>query len=374
MKKLGFGLMRLPQLDPDDYSSVDIETVKKMADAFLAKGFSYFDTAAPYHQGNSEIAFREAVAKRYPHSAYTITDKLSLFMVKKPEDMPGFFAAQLERLGVEYVDYYWLHGLGEPSYRQAEAFGAFEFVQKLKEEGKVKHIGFSFHDKAELLDEILTKHPEMEYVQIQLNYLDWEDATIQSRLCYEVAAKHHKPVIVMEPMKGGSLVNIPEEAKKLFHAHHPDLSIASWAIRFAATPKNVMMVLSGMSNEEQLEDNMGYMEQFHPLDDIEQGIIHKATEIIKKAIAIPCTACRYCIDECPQKIAIPDYFAIYNNLKRFGGPQGMVARTYYGNLTQTHGKASDCIKCGKCEKRCPQHLPIRAYLEDVAESLENQNA
>lgn len=370
MKKLGFGLMRLPQLDADDYSSVDIETVKRMADAFLKKGFTYFDTAAPYHQGNSEVAFREAVVKRYPRSAYTITDKLSLFMLKKPEDMPGFFSAQLERLGLDYVDYYWLHGLGGPSYRQAEEFGAFEFVQQLKTEGKVKHIGLSFHDKAELLDEILTKHPEMEYVQLQLNYLDWEDATVQSRLCYEVATKHHKPVIVMEPIKGGSLVNIPEDAQKLFKDFHPDMSIASWAIRFAASPPNVMMVLSGMSNEEQLADNMSYMDQFRPLDEGELELVCMAAEIIKNSIAIPCTACRYCIDDCPKKIAIPDYFAIYNNMKRFGAEQGMVAMTYFRNLIQNHGKPSDCIKCGKCEKRCPQHLPIRQYLEDVAKALE----
>lgn len=369
MKKLGFGLMRLPQIDPDDYSSVDIEKVKKMADDFLAKGFTYFDTAAPYHRGNSEIAFREAVAKRYPHSAYTITDKLSLFMIQKPEDMQDFFDAQLERLGVDYVDYYWLHGLGGPSYRQAEEFGAFEFVQKLKDEGMVKHIGFSFHDKADLLDEILTKHPEMEYVQLQLNYIDWEDPAVQSRLCYEVAEKHRKPVIVMEPIKGGSLANIPEEAEKLFKEHHPELSAASWAIRFAATPKDVMMVLSGMSSEEQMADNMSYMEQFRPLDETEQKLVRQAAEIIKSSIAIPCTACRYCIDDCPKKIAIPDYFAIYNTLKRFS-TQRMTAMTYYGNLIQTHGRPSDCIKCGRCEKRCPQHLTIRKYLEDVAKTLE----
>ncbi len=370
MKKLGFGLMRLPQLDGDDYGSVDIETVKKMADAFMENGFTYFDTAAPYHRGNSEVAFREAVVKRYPRSSYTITDKLSLFMIQKEEDMQGFFEAQLERLGLDYIDYYWLHGLGGPSYGQAERMRAFEFVQQKKKEGKVKHIGLSFHDKAELLDEILTKHPEMEYVQIQLNYLDWEDPTVESRKCYEVAVKHQKPVIVMEPIKGGSLVNIPDEARELYQKQNPELSVASWAIRFAASPSNVMMVLSGMSNEEQMEDNISYMKEFRPLNEDEQKAVEKAAGIIKAAIAVPCTACRYCVDDCPKKIAIPDYFSIYNNLKRFGGPQGMVARTYYGNLTQTHGKASDCIKCGKCEKRCPQHLTIRKYLEDVAGALE----
>lgn len=371
MKKFGFGLMRLPLLDTDNYGAVDIETTKKMADSFMANGFTYFDTAAPYHQGNSEVAFREAVVKRYPRSAYTITDKLSLFMIPKAADMQGFFDAQLERLGLDYIDYYWLHGLGEPTYRKAEEFQAFQFVQELKVQGKVNHIGLSFHDKAALLDEILTKHPEMEYVQIQLNYLDWEDATVESRKCYDVAVKHHKPVIVMEPIKGGSLVNIPDEAARLFEEIHPEMSFASWAIRFAATPENVMMVLSGMSDESQMADNISYMKDFRPLDQTEQNAISKATEIIKKSIAVPCTGCRYCVDDCPKKIAIPDYFSIYNNLKQFGEKQGMVAMTYYGNLTKTHGKASDCLKCGKCESHCPQHLPIRNYLDQVAEALES---
>lgn len=227
MKKLGFGLMRLPQLDADNYGSVDVEWVKKMADLFMEHGFTYFDTAAPYHQGNSEVAFREAVVKRYPRSSYTITDKLSLFMIRDEKEIPGFFEEQLEQLGLDYIDYYWLHGLGEPAYRQAEEMHAFEFVQEKKKEGKVKHIGLSFHDKAELLDEILTKHPKMEYVQIQLNYLDWEDATVESRKCYEVATKHRKPVIVMEPAKGGSLVNIPKEAAKLYQDYNPEYSLAS---------------------------------------------------------------------------------------------------------------------------------------------------
>ena len=370
MKKLGFGLMRLPQLDADDYASVDIETMKKMADAFMENGFTYFDTAAPYHRGNSEAAFREAVVKRYPRGSYTITDKLSLFMIQKAEDMPGFFQGQLERLGLDYIDYYWLHGLGEPTYRKAEEFQAFQFVQDLKAQGKVKHIGLSFHDKAALLDEILTKHPEMEYVQIQLNYLDWEDGAVESRKCYEAAARHHKPVIVMEPIKGGSLVHIPDEAKKLFTDIQPGLSVASWAIRFAASPDNVMMVLSGMSDEAQMADNISYMKKFQPLNQKEQEAVARAAEIIKNSIAIPCTACRYCIDDCPKKIAIPDYFSIYNNLKRFGAEQSLVAGTYYGNLVQSHGKASECVKCGKCEQRCPQHLPIRKYLADVAGELE----
>lgn len=250
MKKLGFGLMRLPLLDKDDDTSVDLETVKKMADTFIEQGFSYFDTAFPYHHGHSEIAFREAVVKRYPRLAYTITDKLSLFAMKSPDEMSAFFEGQRERLGVEYMDYYLLHGLGEASYRQAESWWAFDFVQELKRAGKVKHIGLSFHDKADLLDEILTKHPELEYVQLQLNYLDWEDASVEARKCYEAAVRHNKPVIVMEPVKGGNLVRIPEGAKEVFLKQNAETSIASWAIRFAASPDHVMMVLSGMGSME----------------------------------------------------------------------------------------------------------------------------
>lgn len=370
MKKFGFGLMRLPLLDPMDTRSVDIETVKKMADAFLAAGFTYFDTAACYHDGQSEVAFREAVVKRHPRETFTITDKLTMFMLEKPEEMPGFFAGQLERLGVDFIDYYWLHGMEYSSYPKAEDFHAFEFVQQLKAEGKVKHLGFSFHGDAKLLEEILTKHPEMEYVQLQLNYLDWEDAQVQSRLCYEVATRHGKPVIVMEPVKGGALATIPEQAAQLLHNYHPDQSAASWAVRFAATPENVMMVLSGMSNEAQMADNLSYMTDFQPITAEEQAIIDQAKTIIEQTIAIPCTACRYCIDGCPQHIAIPDYFGLYNDLKRFGPSQLGNARHRLGKLAEKNGKPSDCIKCGVCETRCPQHLTIRDYLEDVAAVLE----
>lgn len=365
MKKLGFGLMRLPLLDKEDQSSIDMEAVKRMVDTFMGNGFTYFDTAYPYHRGYSEVAFREAVVKRYPRCAYTITDKLSLFMIRAESELEGFFQGQLERLGVAYVDYYWIHAMNRQTYQQAEQMHAFAFLERKKAEGKIRHIGFSFHDKADFLDEVLTAHPEMEYVQLQLNYLDWDDPAIESRRCYEVAVRHKKPVIVMEPVKGGSLIQIPEAAKQLYQTARPERSIASWAIRFAASPSHVMMVLSGMSDEGQMADNISYMKNFQPLDTEEQATVSQAVKIIRASAGIPCTACRYCTDTCPKKIAIPDYFALYNNWKRFG-ESAALGGIYYGNLTQTHGKASDCLKCGKCEKLCPQHLPIRAYLQDVA--------
>lgn len=367
-KKLGFGLMRLPLSDVAN-EIIDIEQTKKMADYFMSKGFTYFDTAAPYIKGNSEGAFRQAVVERYPRESYTITDKLSLFMIKEEKEILGFFEKQLKELGVTYLDYYLLHALGADSFRKAEEMHAFEFACKLKAEGKVKHIGFSFHDNAKVLDEILTKHPEMEYVQLQINYLDWEDENVQSRACYEVAMKHNKQVLIMEPVKGGSLVNIPKEAEKLFKAYHPELSIASWAIRFAASLPNVMMVLSGMSNEEQMMDNLSYMENFIPLNEEEKKVIDTATAIIKSEIAIPCTACRYCIEDCPKKIPIPECFAVYNDLKKEAG-KAETSEADYQKVTNGLGKASDCIKCGKCEKHCPQHLPIREYLVEVAGELE----
>ena len=370
MKKLGFGLMRLPLLDPNDTTSVDVETVKVMADTFLERGFTYFDTAAPYHRGSSEIAFREAVVKRYPREAYTITDKLSMFMIKDEAEIPGFFDAQLERLGLDYVDYYWLHGLNFETYRQAQEMHAFEFIRRLRDEGRAKHIGLSFHDKPELLDEILTAHPELEYVQIQLNYLDWEDVAIQSRRCYEVATKHGKPVIVMEPVRGGALASVPAEAEALLRSLDSEASIASWAIRFAASHDNVMTVLSGMTAPEQMLDNTGYMARFKPLTEHENETVLKAAEVIRSSIAVPCTACHYCTDGCPMQIPIPEYFAVYNYyLARIKMP-GTAPQSYYASLAEGRGKASECIKCGQCEERCPQHLPIRHNLELVAEALE----
>lgn len=374
MKKLGFGLMRLPltaESGANDYAGIDIETVKKMVDIFMSNGFTYYDTAYVYHQGKSEEVFREAVVKRYPRENYTITDKMPMFDIKEKEQLEKVFDEQLKRCGVEYFDYYWLHALGKATYERSEKLGAFEFIAAKKAEGKIKHIGFSFHDSAEVLEEILRNHPEIEYVQLQLNYLDWEDDNVQAEKCYNVAVKYNKPVIVMEPVKGGALARVPKEAEKLFKAYDTEASPASWAVRYAASKENVMTVLSGMSNIEQVIDNTDYMKEFRPINDEEKHIIDKASRIIKGGIAIPCTACRYCVDGCPAKIAIPEYFALYNELKKRGEERGDIDEKFAAEAN-THSKPSDCIKCRRCENSCPQHLPVTEYLKMVSDEFEGK--
>lgn len=367
MKKLGFGLMRLPQLDPDDWTKVDWETTKQMVDRYMEAGFTYFDTAYVYHGDQSEKVFGELVAERYPRDSFTITTKMPVFMIKSAEEYHKIFAEQLERCHVEYFDYYFLHAIGKNTYGDIQAMKGFEFMQKKKAEGKIRHIGFSYHDDAATLDEILTDHPETELVQLQLNYIDWEDESVQSRKCYEVCVKHGVKVSVMEPLKGGSLVRLPEAAEKILKEANPSASLASWGIRYAASLENVVIVLSGMSNLEQLEDNISYMKNFQPLTEEERTTIQQTVEIIHDSIAIPCTACRYCIEGCPKHIAIPEYFALYNNQKQFGLLAGLA--TTYANLTEKHGKPEDCIGCKKCEAHCPQHLPITENLKLVAEAF-----
>lgn len=370
-KKLAFGLMRLPLLNAEDVTSIDYDATRKMVDQFMEAGFSYYDTAAPYHRQTSEIALRECVAKRYPRDSYTITDKLTLNMIPKAEDMEDFFAGQLARCGVDYFDYYWLHALGKKSYEKAESFDAFAFAARKKAEGKVRHIGFSFHDKASLLDEILTKHPETEYVQLQINYLDWDDPEIEAGKCHEVCLKHGKQIMVMEPVKGGLLAGLPEEAASLLLEANPNMSLASWAIRYAASLENVCMVLSGMSNPEQMADNLSYMTNFRPLDSQEKELLHRVAQIIRSRATISCTACRYCVDGCPMKIAIPEYFRLYNDRNKFGDAYGPRAQAAYANHASAgRGRASQCVKCRKCEASCPQHLPITDYLENVAKVFE----
>lgn len=372
-KKLGFGLMRLPLADPNDTTKIDYEAMSEMVDRYMEAGFNYFDTAYPYHGGkNSEIAFGDCVAKRYPREAYTITDKLSLFVVSEADKLEDYFEGQLERCGVEYFDYYLLHAMNKNYLELADRIGAFDFALQKKAEGKIRHVGFSFHDTPEVLEEILTRHPEMEYVQLQLNYLDWDSNDVQSRACYETAVRYGKKVLVMEPVKGGLLANVPNEAEKLMKEKQPDLSVASWAVRFAASLPEVAMVLSGMSNLEQMEDNLSYMKEFSPLSEEEQNIVKQVIDIIASKESIPCTACRYCVDGCPMQIAIPDYFKLMNNISKFGDSQIAKAKASYNRFTETQkkGKASACIECRQCEEHCPQHLSITDYLKEVAAVLE----
>ena len=370
-KKLGFGLMRLPLTDPNDGASVDVELLKTMVDAFLEKGFTYFDTAWMYCGFQSECAIREALVKRHPRDSYTLADKLHAGFLKTKEDRERIFPEQLRKTGVDYFDYYLLHDVGTDHYKTYQELDCFRWLEEKKAQGLARHIGFSYHDNAELLDRVLIEHPEVEFVQLQLNYLDWDSEGVQSRKCYETAVKHGKPVIVMEPVKGGTLARVPESVEKMFREARPEMSIPSWAIRFAASLEHVMVVLSGMSNMEQLLDNTDYMADFQPLSAQEQALVKKAVDAINSTIAIPCTGCSYCTEGCPQRIAIPKYFSLYNaDLQEIKEKSWRPQGEYYTRLTMNFGKASDCLECGQCEQVCPQHLPIIRHLKDVAARFE----
>lgn len=371
-KKLGFGLMRLPLTDANDKGSIDIEALKEMVDTFMEQGFTYFDTAWMYCAFKSENAVKEALIDRYPRDRYTLTTKLHASYLKTKEDRDRIFEEQRQKTGVDYFDYYLIHAIDQELYSIYNEMDCFNWLIEKKKQGFVKHIGFSYHDSAEFLDQVLTEHPEMEFVQLQMNYLDWESAEVQSRKCYEVASKHGKPVIVMEPVKGGTLADVPAEVRESFAAYHPDLSVPSWAIRFVASLDNVAMVLSGMSNMEQLMDNISYMKEFVPMNAEETELVHKAAEMIKDSIAIPCTGCSYCTEGCPMQIAIPDLFRVYNKSKR-GEITDVEANEEYRQLTESGGKARECLACGQCQVACPQHLEIINYLKDVAKCMEKQD-
>lgn len=368
MKKLGFGVMRLPLLEGEG-KEVDMNAARAMFDAFMAAGFNYFDTAYVYHGGKSEEILRELIVKRYPRESFTITDKLPLFDKPTADELEGIFQTQLTRCGVDFFDYYWIHNINSGDLDLAEEIGAFDFIARKKAEGKTKHIGFSYHDSAELLDKILTKHPEIEFVQLQINYLDWEDPRVQSRACYEVCCKHQKPVIVMEPVKGGRLAVLPERAEAVLKAQESDASPASWALRFAASLENVMVVLSGMSTMAQVSENVSLFDALRPLDACELAAVEKAAGEIRASVAVGCTACRYCVDGCPQNIPIPEIFKVYNDHKMFPFNGHAYAVSHYAAAIDGHGSAADCIGCRQCEEHCPQHLDIPRWLAQIADEL-----
>ena len=376
-KKLGFGLMRLPVFNPDDMTTVDIEQVKRMADYFIANGFTYFDTAYMYHDYKSESSLRQAVVERYPRDSFTVATKMPLALMKSGEDHARIFEAQKKNVGVDFFDYYLLHNMTLEQYERAKKWGTIEYLEEKRKAGEIRKLGFSCHDTAENLAKILDDHPGFDFVQLQINYLDWDNAGVQSGECYRVAEEHGLKVTVMEPVKGGTLAVIPDEADKLLRSIHPDWEPAHWAIKFVASLPNVQTVLSGMSTFEQLKSNVDAMNDFTPFNDEEREAVMKAAEIIRKWYAIPCTACRYCVEtnKCPRNIPIPNYFALYNAAKQRDPesvPGGfLIERIYYGNLVNDgYGKASACVKCRKCEKVCPQHLKIADFLVDVADFLE----
>ena len=360
MPKLGFGMMRMPMLDEE----IDMVQVKAMVDHYMDAGMNYFDTAWFYHGGKSELVLKEAVVERYPREAFTIADKMPIWEVNEPADVERIFNEQLERCGVEYFDFYLLHALDGEKNKKCEDMGAYEFCLRMKEEGKIKSFGFSFHGSTDDIKHILASHPEYEFVQLQINYYDWE---FDYKDQYEVVRSYDLPIVVMEPVRGGFLAKMPREIEENFKAHHPNMSVASWALRWVTSLPGVVISLSGMSNMEQLVDNVSFMKDFNPLNDTELEIVRTAAQQLVQAPTIPCTDCKYCID-CPIEIPIFDIFGVYNeefvNNKNLGG-----FKEQYSKFDASIN-ASACVACTLCESVCPQNIPIIERLADIATLVE----
>lgn len=370
--KLGFGLMRLPKVEDASGERIDLGQVERMVDAFLDAGLTYFDTAYVYHDGQSERVAREALVERHPREAFTLATKLPAWKLEKPEDMQRIFDEQLERTGAGFFDYYLLHNVADEHIDIYERMGAWEWAQRLRDEGLIRHLGFSFHDTADVLDRLLTEHPEVEFVQLQINYLDWGHDVVQSGACYEVAERHGVPVVVMEPVKGGTLAKLPEDVAAPLTALDASASQASWALRFAASLSQVKMVLSGMSTEAQMADNLATLapSAFKPLTQEERDALHEVVSRYTSVETVGCTACRYCTPGCPQGIDIPAIISCVNNRRRYRDSRSEMA--YQRALTAGSARASACVQCGQCESACPQHLPIIEVLKEAAEAFDTK--
>lgn len=363
--RLGFGLMRLPEKD----GQIDIKRVCDMVDAYMDAGMNYFDTAYVYHGGKSEVAAREALVKRYPRDSFTLATKLPAWLIHKEEDVDRLFNEQLERAGVDFFDYYLLHSIEDGNnFDIYESYDCFSWGLQKKAEGKIKHFGFSYHGSPELLEEILDEHPEVEFVQIQLNYADWENPVVKSGALYEILRKRNIPMIIMEPVKGGTLANIKPELMDMYKEKRPDDSAARWALRFVGSLPGVFMILSGMSTEEQMADNIKTFTDFEPLSEEEKALVEKVKTIMLDTPTISCTSCRYCTDGCPMMISIPDVFSAINTMRLYN--DDFRPRNFYRGVTERGGKAGDCVACGQCEAVCPQHLPIIKLLEEASEILD----